>query len=339
MNSIDEERSYRESSDQSSGYRIIVPYAGQPPSRKEDFEKWNRMRGEAVGYMRAFLDSIDVSDTIFIVLHVYVMEHLIETGVKLGGDDGLAVMGMYHSSFESCRKIGDLSRVQHAYSQVTRFLALTKKDRDEYAAAGMTNASFIYNPVKLLTEPEERPWEDREKKIVYVGRFSREKNIADIVRVWADLAGEYEDWTLDIYGVGPEENNIATAILENRVTRSVRLMGPTQNPEEVFAKSRIMVMASDYEGLPVAVVEAGLCGLPTVTVASSPGMSVLVEDGVSGFVTPKGDLDAFSNRLRQLLEDDSLNESMGAKAKDRMSRFEPERIINDWERLFEFSGI
>lgn len=339
MNSIDDERSYRDSSDQTAEYRIVVPYTANPPSRKEDFQRWNRMRGEAVGYMRAYLDSIDISDTIFIILHVYVMEHLLETGVKIGGDDGLAVMGMYHNSFESCRQIGDIGRVQRSYSMATRFLALTEKDRDEYASEGMTNASFIYNPVKLLTEPGVRSWADRERKIVYVGRFAREKNVSDIVSVWADLANDYPEWSLDIYGVGPEENNIASAIIENRVSDSVRLMGTTQNPEEVFASSRIMVMASDYEGLPVAVVEAGLCGLPTLTVDSSPGMSVLVEDGVSGFVTPKGNLDKFGSRLRQLIKDDALTESMGAAARERMARFDPDRIIDDWERLFTFSGI
>lgn len=339
MNSIDDERSYRESSDQTAEYQIVVPYTAIPPSRKEDFSQWNRMRGEAVGYLRAYLDSIDISETIFIILHVYVMEHLLEAGVKIGGDDGLAVMGMYHSSFESCRAIGDLGRVQRSYSQATRFVALTEKDRDEYASAGMTNASFIYNPVKLLTEPERRPWADREHKVVYVGRFAQGKNVADIVGVWASVVTEYPEWSLDIYGVGPEENNIALSIIENRVSDSVRLMGSTQNPEEVFSSSRVMVMASDYEGLPVAVVEASLCSLPTLTVDSSPGMSVLVEDGVSGFVTPKGDLDEFGSRLRQLIKEDAMTEAMGAAARERMARFDPDRIIDDWERLFTLSGI
>lgn len=339
MNSINEDRSYVDESDQSSKYRTIVPYVSNPPSRKQDFNKWNRMRGEAVGYMRAFLDTIDISDTIFVILHVYVMEHLVETGVKIGGQDGLAVMGMYHNSFESCKLIGDLPRVQRSYGQATRFLALTELDRDQYASSGMTNASFIYNPVDLLSVPEKRNWASREKKIVYVGRFAKEKNVPWMIRAWASVAENYPDWTFDIYGVGPAEDDIALEILRRGVSQSVRIMGQTQSPESVFANARVMVMASDYEGLPVAVVEAGLCGLPTLTSDCCPGMSVLVNDGVSGYVVPKDDAEAFCARLTDMLDNESLNEQLGINAHAHMERFEPDRVIDDWEALFEFSGL
>lgn len=339
MNSIGDERSYIDDSDQSSKYRTIVPYTANPPSRKQNFEKWNRMRGEAVGYMRAYLDSIDITDTIFIILHVYVMEHLVETGVEIGGEDGLAVMGMYHNSFDSCKLVGDLPRVQRTYSQATRFLALTEVDRDRYASAGMSNASYIYNPVELISSPERVDWLAREKKIVYVGRFAKEKNIPWMIRIWASVAELYPDWSFEIYGVGPEEDDIALEILRSGVSRSVQVMGSTQNPEGVFASSRIMLMASDYEGLPVAVVEAGLCGLPTLTVDCCPGMSILVDDGVSGYVTPVGDVDAFRSRLVEMMDDVQLNESLGLAAMQHMARFDPDRIVDDWEELFAFSGL
>ena len=164
MNSVNDERSYVDDSDQTTRYRTIVPYTDHPPPRKENFEKWNRMRGEAVGYMRAFLDTIDISETVFIILHVYVMEHLVETGVQIGGDTGLAVMGMYHSSFDACQAVGDLPRVKRAYGQATRFLALTEQDRDKYASAGMSNASFIYNPVELLSEPGVIDWNNDRRR-------------------------------------------------------------------------------------------------------------------------------------------------------------------------------
>ena len=134
-----------------------------------------------------------------------------------------------------------------------------------------------------------------------MGRFAKGKNVPWMIQAWAGIADQFPDWSFDIYGVGPEEGTIALEILKSGVSRSVRVMGSTQNPESVSSSSRLMIMGSDHEGLPVAVVEAALCGIPTLTVDSSPGMSVLVEDGVTGAITPKGDIDEIRRRLVEIL--------------------------------------
>ncbi|WP_421629362.1 glycosyltransferase [Corynebacterium pseudogenitalium] len=334
MNSVSSSKSYVDESNQSSLYPVVIPYTENPPSRSENFDKWNRMRGEAIGYMRRFFEELDLSDTILITLHVYVMEHLIETGVKLEGEDGLAVIGMYHNSFDSCRDIGDLKRVKRSYSHARRFLALTQADRDKYAAAGMTNASFMYNPVELLTTPRVLPPEEREKRVVYVGRFAREKRVPELVRIWASISDQCPGWRFDIYGVGPEENEIAKTILECGVTESVTICGKTQNPEQVLADARLMVMASDFEGLPVVIVEAGLVGTPTLATECSPGMAVLISSGETGELVKDRDYQSMAIRLRDLLQNPELVSAYSRNAEMRMQEFGIANIADQWESLF-----
>ncbi|PLA36903.1 hypothetical protein CYJ46_11385 [Corynebacterium coyleae] len=334
MNSIGQENSYEDDSDQASKYPVVIPYTDNPPPRNKDANRWNRMRGEAVGYMRRYFESIDLADTILITLHVYVMEHILETGVPIGGDDGLAVLGMYHNSFDSCRDVGDLGRVLRSYSRANRFYALTEADRDKYAVEGLTNASYMYNPVELLSRPSILSIEERPKKVVYVGRYAVEKRVPKLVECWAKVASDFPDWKFEIYGVGPDAANIAKSILENHVSDSVTLMGKTQNPEQVLANSRLMMMASDFEGLPVVVVEAGLVGTPTLATNCAPGMEVLIENEKTGVLVEDRDYYALAVKLSNLLRDSEALHEMSVASASYMERFSISRIADEWEREF-----
>lgn len=335
MNSLNGDNTYQNESDQSTRYPVVIPYSEIPPARTVDSNRWNRLRGEAVGYMRRYLESIEISNTIMIVLHVYVMEHLLETGVKIGQDDGLAVLGMYHSSFESCKKIGDLKRVKNSYQHATRFFALTQKDRDMYAAEGLTNASYIYNPVELLTQPAILSHKDRSKRVIFMGRFSKEKRIPLIVEAWEKIIKKHPDWDLDIYGVGPDEALIAQIILAKGLADSVHLKGKSLNPEQELANSRLMVMASEYEGLPVVIVEAGLCSTPTLAINCSPGMEVLIENKVTGVLVDNSEVQSFADALDSLLENEETLQDMGTAAFEKMQQFSIDKVIAQWEVVFE----
>lgn len=339
MNSVDREKSYTEQSNRADQYEVIIPYTDNPPSRKQNLEKWSRMRGEAVGYLRRYFENVDLSDTIVIILQVYVMEHLKELDLPIGGDEGLAVLGMYHNSFKSCKDIGDLRRVKAAYSDINRFYALTEGDRDMFACEGMTNASYMYNPVELLSRPPVVPFAKRPKRAVYVGRFAKEKNVPKLVRAWAAVAKDYPEWSFDIYGVGPDESNIAREIFESGCTDSVSLLGPTQNPEVVFSEARLMLMGSDFEGLPVAIVEAGLCGTPSLVTDCCPGMSVLIEDRKTGLIARDQDMFDFESLLREYLENDTMGLSYSSAVVPSMERFSIEKIIDAWEKEFALLGI
>ncbi len=339
MNTADDAISYQGDSDKAADFPVSIAYPERPPVRAKDPARWLRLRGEAVGYLRRYLAEVRREKTIFIILQVYVMEHLLEAGFRPGEPGEPAVFGMYHSSYDSCVKVGDIERVREAYANATRFVCLTEVDRDKYASDGMTNVSYVYNPVQLMNEPEIPEWSEREKRVVFLGRFGPEKNVSSLVKIWSRIVDQVPDWRFEIYGVGQLRNEIAKEIFANDLTSSVHMMGSTQFPEEILANSRILVMFSEYEGLPVIIVEAGLCGIPSVVSDCAPGMSVLVKDGVSGYVVPKDDEEAFAEKLLELIKNQELNRSMGASAKEAMKEFDLPNIVAEWEKLFEQSDL
>jgi glycosyltransferase involved in cell wall biosynthesis len=107
-----------------------------------------------------------------------------------------------------------------------------------------------------------------------------------------------------------------------------------QDAAVMWAAADIALSTSENEGMPVALIEAQLAGLPVV--ATDVGaVSEVVIDGVTGFVTAR-EVRALKERLSELLEDSSLRQRMGAAAKTHAEAlFTPERMLSQNVQLYE----
>ena len=79
------------------------------------------------------------------------------------------------------------------------------------------------------------------------------------------------------------------------------------------------------ESFGVAAVEAMACGIP-VQVSDAEGFAEVVEDGVTGLIAPKGDVDQIAENMYRLLTDEPLRNRMGQSAVERV------RQLYDWEK-------
>ena len=90
---------------------------------------------------------------------------------------------------------------------------------------------------------------------------------------------------------------------------------------ELLTASDVFVLASKptrqgaREGIPVSIMEAMAVGLPVVA-SNISGIPELVEDGISGFLTPPGDVDALARNIGALIEEGSLRRKMGAAGRE-----------------------
>ena len=107
-----------------------------------------------------------------------------------------------------------------------------------------------------------------------------------------------------------------------------------QDAAVMWAAADIALSTSENEGMPVALIEAQLAGLPVV--ATDVGaVGEVVIDGVTGFVTTT-EVEDMRERLSELLEDSHLRQSMGAAAKSHAEAlFAPEKMISQHVQLYE----
>ena len=174
------------------------------------------------------------------------------------------------------------------------------------------------------------------RKTVLLGTVARlypQKNLSLFLRALAKLS-TLQEWKALVVGDGPERRQLLALTEELRLTDRVIWLGARTDVEAWLAAMDVFVHTSDFEGMPNAVMEAMAMGLPVVASAVD-GTRELIEDGVSGYLLPPGDVDAFAERIRELMEDSHLAHQLGEKA-DRhvLERFGMARMIEAYNELF-----
>lgn len=174
----------------------------------------------------------------------------------------------------------------------------------------------LYNPVSEDLLQVEPLYANAVFTVSAAGRLERQKNFPLLIDAFCRAFPEEGDAVLHIYGAGSLSAVLGRYIGEKGHSGSIRLMGRSDNMAEVYEKSDLFVLSSDFEGMPNALIEAMACGLPCVSTDCPTGPSDLVEDGVNGLLVPVRDPEAMAKAIRRMYEDRTKAREMGRKAKE-----------------------
>ena len=211
-----------------------------------------------------------------------------------------------------------------------QLVVLSEEDRE--LCTHCPDAVCIHNPLTFIPK-ETSPLTD--KVILSIGRLSVEKNFPELVEIWALIAKDYPDWKLRIVGEGYTTERILAVAQKHGIEGQVELCPFTKDIQRHYLSSSIYAMTSAFEGFGLVLVEAEALGVLTVAYACQCGPRDIIRDGVDGFLIQPGDREAFANKLRSLIEHEELRQEMGKKAKVNAERFALDRIMGEWEKLFQ----
>ena len=125
------------------------------------------------------------------------------------------------------------------------------------------------------------------------------------------------------------ERQISALSLQDRV----HLLGQRSDIPEVLNAADVFVLSSDYEGNPLAVLEAMAAGKPLISTAVG-GVPELVEGGC-GLLVPPQDIKALARAMRHLLENPKARKFMGeASARRAVERFDLRVMTEAYENLY-----
>jgi glycosyltransferase involved in cell wall biosynthesis len=122
-------------------------------------------------------------------------------------------------------------------------------------------------------------------------------------------------------GGGPLRGTLEASHADLALGDRFQFLGPRADVLELLAGSDAFVLASLYEGLPVALMEASSVGLPIVA-TSVGGVPQMLEDDVDALLVPPGDPGILAEAMTRLAEDPGLRERLGERAKLRSSMFD-----------------
>lgn len=209
------------------------------------------------------------------------------------------------------------------------FVVLTEKDREAWVELDNVNvipnpSPFVSSAVSPLTE----------KRVIAVARYSWEKGIDLLLRAWAEVEKQTEEWRLDVYGDG-DTSSYEKMMNDLGINRSrCKLNGRTNDVEREYCQSSIFVLSSRFEGFGMVIVEAMACGLPVVSFDCPWGPRSIIQDSESGILVQNGNPSALAQGLVSVINNTEKRKSMSVAALQNTQRFNMERIALQWVELF-----
>jgi glycosyltransferase involved in cell wall biosynthesis len=172
----------------------------------------------------------------------------------------------------------------------------------------------------VWAEPElRRPRVDRSSplRIVYVGRLvEQQKRVFDLPRIMEALERRGVPATLTVVGGGEDQQaleSLASPCVERGTIRFAGILSNSEITRDLRGHDAL-ILTSEYEGFPLAVLEAMAWGCIPVVTAIRSGIPELVRDGDNGYVIGVGDIETFAERLAGLQRDAQLRERLSQRA-------------------------
>jgi glycosyltransferase involved in cell wall biosynthesis len=122
-------------------------------------------------------------------------------------------------------------------------------------------------------------------------------------------------------GSGPLQNALEASHADLALGDHFQFLGPRADVLELLAGSDVFVLASLYEGLPVALMEATSVGLPIVA-TSVGGVPQMLEDEVDALLVPPGEPAPLVEAMTRLARDPELRKRLGEQGKHRSAMFD-----------------
>lgn len=175
--------------------------------------------------------------------------------------------------------------------------------------------------------------EPDEKVLLHVSNFRPVKRLDDVIRIFAETLKQVPAKLL-LIGDGPERERAFQLARELGVLSKVHFLGKQNMIEHYYSISDLLLFPSEYESFGVTALEAMSSKLPVVATSGS-GLSEVVEDGVTGYLRPVGDITAMADACVRILQDDELSLRMGEAGRKRaVSCFQAHRITAAYMELY-----
>lgn len=216
-----------------------------------------------------------------------------------------------------------------------RTVVLTDRTKNDYIEKFHINSRKIlriYNWVNTNKSEMSLDYNINSKKIVTVGRISKEKGFDLLVKVAEKVLPKYPEWTWEVLGDGEDFDKIYALIKEKGLQTQLIMKGCVQNASKYFNQYSFYVLPSYREGLPLVLLEAKANKLPIISFDIETGPREIVNEE-NGILIKPYNCDAMAEAIAKLIEDADLRMKMSKKAEDNLDKFTMDTILKQWMLL------
>ncbi|WP_026409250.1 glycosyltransferase family 4 protein [Actinomyces dentalis] len=169
-------------------------------------------------------------------------------------------------------------------------------------------------------------------RLLCVARLAPAKNHALLLRTVARLRESGRDVSLTLVGDGPLRGALEERARELGISERVRFAGRRTDTAAFYRDCDLFVLLSDYEGMPMSIIEAMASGLPVVATRAG-GVAELVDDGVNGALV-EADAAAAAGAIAAICDDPALYARLSAGAVRTSSPYSAEAMMEKYVDLY-----
>ena len=193
---------------------------------------------------------------------------------------------------------------------------------------------YIYNGVDLSMCTPKKEYETHGAvKIFHIGSFYQPKNHIGLIRAFHKVWLKYPQCQLHLIGEGVEQKHIQKYVQDNGLEKSVFFLGAQSNVFDLIKDADVFTLPSNYEGIPMSLIEAMGTALPIVATGVG-GIPDMIQNEVSGLIVEVDD-DRIAEGLFRLVENEGLRKTLGQNALTEADRFSSKKMAEKYLEVYK----
>lgn len=173
------------------------------------------------------------------------------------------------------------------------------------------------------------------KILIYVSEFIPRKNHEFLIRSVKLLKRDFPELQVLLPGRGKLHQDMQMLAKEEGVADFIHFLGFREDVNMLMAASDVAISTSKQEGLGLHLVEAMMCGLPSVA-TSDRGHKEIIQQGSNGYLFPHGNSELFRHFVAKLLLNDTLRKEFSTSAHQSAFRFELQKSLSELGNIYKY---
>ena len=218
---------------------------------------------------------------------------------------------------------------RYAYARAEGLVTMTQGAMNQFPKVMRRKQWVIPNPTYAPIDLD--PHRPPSMQLVAVGRLVPQKGFDLLLDAFARVAHRIPDWSLVIWGEGPERARLEAQRDALGLRDHVSLPGVTSEHGGWLREAGIFVLSSRFEGWGIVVGEAMAAGIPVISFDCCWGPGEMISNGTSGILVSDGDVAALGDAIASLCADPDRREFLSHNARIASRRFQIDAILHQWE--------
>lgn len=241
----------------------------------------------------------------------------------------------FSSGNPSIRKWIALLSEKLAASLAKKIICVSENNRQLALNVGVGNQNLLVtvrNGISNISVPIANPAKDP-PRLIMVARFHEPKDQSSLIKAIAQLSNS--NIHLDLVGSGPSLEACKMLAQSLGIAEQVSFLGDRTDVSSLLAQSQIFILSTQYEGLPISILEAMRAGIPVIA-TNVNGIPEEVVHGKTGLLVPRQDVPALTEALNTLIKSPKTRQEMGEAGRQKfLQEFTVERMIDDTRSIYE----